>query len=269
MNTNRRSHRTVAAACLAAFFAVAPVAFAGAQGAKPPTARIIFLHHSTGGNVWDGGVEDWFAAYNKKAGASYRIDESSFPNDPYPWENYPYDYWFLWVKNAGKDYQGQPTLERLTKDYDVVVWKHCYPGSEIEEDSGSPSVSSSAKSLENYKLQYLALRKKMREFPKTRFVVWTLALELEGQIDAGQAARAAEFAKWVKDVWDEKGDNVFVWDFRALESEGTPYLLKKYAASADDPHPNPAFCKAVAPLFCRRLVDVIEGRGDSGTVTGR
>ena len=41
-----------------------------------------------------------------------------------------------------------------------------------------------------------------------------------GETDAEQAGRAKQFAEWVRSAWDEKGDNIFLWDFRALETEG-------------------------------------------------
>ncbi len=32
------------------------------QAPFPATTKIIFLHHSTGEVIWNGGVPDWFAA---------------------------------------------------------------------------------------------------------------------------------------------------------------------------------------------------------------
>jgi hypothetical protein len=200
---------------------------------------------------------------------NYEVREAAFPNEPYEWSNYPYDYWLLWVKHSSKGFKGQPTLEKLTREYNVLIWKHCFPGSALEEDTGNPSIDSDAKSMENYKLQYEALKKKMKEVPKVSFIVWTLALELEGNIDEAQAARAREFVRWVKNEWDDNGDNIYIWDFHALESENGLYLKKKYSAGGGDAHPNEGFSKKVAPLLCRRIIDVIEGRGDTGSLTGQ
>ncbi|MCK4636388.1 MAG: hypothetical protein KAT49_00755 [Methanomicrobia archaeon] len=88
--------------------------------------KIIFLHHSTGGCIWDGGVEEWFENYNDAEGVNYQITAREYPANDYPWENYPYDYWNIWINHAGKaPYRGQDTLEILTEDYDVIIWKHC------------------------------------------------------------------------------------------------------------------------------------------------
>jgi hypothetical protein len=227
------------------------------------SATIVFLHHSTGGVIWDGGVPAWFATYNAAAGTSYAITEVSYPNSPYPWDNYPYDYWNLWVNHAGPTaYQDQATLEMLTPQYDVIVFKHCFPVSSIGPDTGSPDVASPTKTLENYKLQYEALKAKLRSFPSNRFVVWTGAAKLAATTTPEMAARAQEFFTWVRTVWDEPGDNIYVWDFFNLETGGGMYLLPEHAASASDDHPNATFAATAAPLFAQRVVDVIEGRGD-------
>lgn len=231
---------------------------------------IVFLHHSTGGVIWDGGVPGWFDAYNAAHGTTYRITDREYPGDGYPWDNYPYDYWNIWVRHAGdKPYKKQDTLEILTRDHDVIVWKHCYPVSAVQADTGSPRVRSDVRSLENYKLQYGALRDKMHEFPDTRFIVWTGAARVQAATDEAQAMRARDFFAWVVETWDEPGDNIYVWDFWQLETEGGLYLLDEYAASAEDSHPNSAFAASVAPFLGQRIVDVIEGRGDTGSLTGQ
>ena len=120
------------------------------------TVRIVYLHHSTGGNVWGGGVPGYFTAYNTTHGTHYQITERAYPDAPYPWANYPYDYWNLWVNPSGPADDGNPnihSLEKLCSDYDVIVFKHCFPVSDLEADTGSASVSSSVKRAENYKLQ--------------------------------------------------------------------------------------------------------------------
>lgn len=243
------------------------------DAAPTPTAprqsvRIVLLHHSTGECVWNGGVPAWFEAYNAARGTQYAIAEQAFPKEsPYGWENYPYDYWNIWVRNAGnRPYKQEPTLEILSKQYDVIVLKHCFPVSAIDADTGQADVASSDKRLENYRLQYAALKKKMHEFPKVKFIVWTPAALVAGETDAEQAGRAKQFAEWVRSAWDEKGDNIFLWDFRALETEGGLYL--KPAHAAGDSHPNEEFSRKVAPLLAQRIVDVIEGRGDTGSLLG-
>jgi hypothetical protein len=247
-------------------------------------ARIAFLHHSTGHVVWLGttskvsskifgksAVKSWIGDYNKKNDTSYEIEEMNFPttSEGYPWANYPYDYYNIWVKHAGEaSYQGEPTLETLTKDYDVIVWKHCFPVGNILPDTGAADADSPEKRLENYKLQYAALKEKMRSFPDTKFVVWTGAALTAATTSPEEAQRTREFFDWVKAEWDEPGDNIFLWDFYALETEGGTYLKQEYASGPNDPHPTPDFGGRVAPLFAQRIVDVINGKGDSTSLTG-
>jgi hypothetical protein len=229
------------------------------------SAKVVFLHHSTGGVVWNAGVPAWFDAYNAAHGTGYVVTEQLYPSTAggYPYANYPYDYWNIWVNHAGASpYLGESTLELLTPQYDVIVFKHCFPVSDIGPDTGSPDVASPVQTLENYELQYAALRAKLRSFPSNRFIVWTGAAKLAVNTTPEKAARAKEFFDWVRTVWDEPGDNIYVWDFFGLETDGGMYLSPEHAASASDDHPNTTFAAEVAPLFAQRVVDVIEGRGD-------
>ena len=52
--------------------------------------------------------------------------------------------------------------------------------SDIEGNSGEADVSSDVKSIENYQLQYSALKEKIYEFPETLFIVWTGAAQVRG-----------------------------------------------------------------------------------------
>lgn len=233
-------------------------------------AKIMFLHHSTGRHIYLGGVDSWFTDYNATNATNYVMNEEYFPRDGYDWSNNPYDYWNIWIKHAGNDlWNNQKTLEILTGDFDVIVWKHCFPISHISPNDGNPDVTSEHATLENFKLQYEALKNKMKEFPNTRFIVWTGAVEVESTITEAQATRTKEFFTWVKNEWDEKEDNIYVWDFYQLETEGGLYLKPEYASSDTDSHPNESFAKKAAPLFCKRIVDVIKGKGDTGSITGK
>jgi hypothetical protein len=226
--------------------------------------KIIFLHHSTGGKIWNGGIKKWLKKYNKNSGTDYEIVEVEFPaRSPYGWSNYPYDYWNIWVNNAGnQEYKREPTLELLAPEYDMVVFKHCYPVSNIQPDIGEAAVDSPEKRLENYMLQYNALKEKMHQFPDTKFLVWTGAAQVRAKTSEDQATRARAFFEWVKTEWDEPGDNIFVWDFFELATKGGLYLAEEYADGPRNSHPNKKFAKLAAPELCQRMVDVIEGRTD-------
>ena len=256
----RRALRLCAALVLAG--ALAPALSLAAPEPLPDDARVIFLHHSTGWVIWEGGVPAWFSAYNAEQGTGYVVTELGYPGGDYPWDNYPYDYWNLWVNHAGTvPYLGQATLEILTPQYDVIVFKHCFPVCSIEADAAEPDITSSTKTLGNYKAQYDALKAKLLSFPATRFIVWTGAARLQTEIPEEMALRAREFFDWVMAEWDEPGDNIYVWNFYDLETGGGIYMLPENAST--DSHPNSTFAAAVAPLFCQRVVEVIRGSGDA------
>lgn len=260
---------------------------AGHKSKKADEVKILFLHHSTGYNIWKGNtktlevkgikigedyaVPKWFKAYNKSKGTSYSISEQIFPKmQPYGWENYPYDYYNIWVKHAGnKTFMNEPTLEMLTKDYNVIIFKHCYPVSGLISDSANADINSSKKSIENYKLQYMALKQKMLQFPETKFIVWTGAVMVKSRLSETNARLAKEFTDWLRTTWDTENDNIYLWDFYELETEGELYLKPEYATSPDNSHPNEDFAQKAAPLFCQRIVDVIENNGSKTLLTGK
>ena len=77
------------------------VVYSGMAGESIGNETVIFLHHSTGNNLfYTGNVDDWFLNYNENNGTNYQITERSYPTTPYPWNNYPYDYWYLWVNRS-------------------------------------------------------------------------------------------------------------------------------------------------------------------------
>jgi hypothetical protein len=267
------------------------------QKEKISDMNIIYLHHSTGAAIWEGRkpsiitraarkispemadivgqkaiLPKLFQNYNRENDKNDHINikEMAFPKDsPYGWYNFPYDYYNIWVKNAGnQSYMGEPTLEILTKEYQVIIFKHCYPVSHIQVDQDSADINSKYQSLANYKLQYEALRNKIHEFPKTKFILFTGAALVRSAASEDEAKRAREFFTWVKDVWDQPGDNIYIWDLYNLETEGGVYFKDEYAVSPNDSHPNGEFAGKAAHLLFNRIIDVIEKNGTGTKPTG-
>lgn len=262
---------------------------------KSPAVNIIFLHHSTGGVIWKGNsnpeitkiagkisgrlafyfnrkaqVPLLFEKLNKKADKNYIIKDLEFPKAaPYGWTNDPYDYYNIWVKNAGdQPYMEEPTLEILTKEYNVIIFKHCYPVTNIQADQDTADIDSRIKTVSNYKLQYSALRDKLHQFPDTKFILFTGAAQIKAGATEDEAKRAKEFFTWVTDEWDLSGDNIYLWDLRKLQTEGELYFKEEYAVSAEDSHPNATFAGRAAKLLYNRIVDVIENNGNGTYLTG-
>ena len=246
--------------------------------------KVLFLHHSTGQTVWRGDVSKiswklfkegtfikWWKDYNKKNKTNYSIEELPFPKkEPYGWRNQPFDYYNIWVKNAGdKPFMEEPTLEMLTKNYGVIIFKHCYPISAIEADKDSADANSQEKQLQHYKAQYLALKEKMKEFPETKFIIWTGATHIAANTTEENAKRMKEWVNWVKNEWDEKNDNIYLWDFYELETEGGLYFKDENCLRPGDSHPSKEFAASLVPYFGKRIIDVITGKGDETSLTGK
>lgn len=245
------------------------------------TTNVLFLHHSTGNRIYNGiringkpMIENWFNEYNKSTDSKINFKENIFPSSKkfkvfgYGWKNYPYDYYNIWVKNGNhKQYKNEPTLKLLTSLWDVIIIKHCYPVSNIIEDDDQ-NINSSKKTLENYKLQYEALKQKFHEYPNTKFILWTGAALTEKKTNKKSAEKAREFFSWVKNEWDSSNDNIYIFDFYELETEGGLYLKDNYSTSPLNSHPNDSFSEKVALLFCKRIVDVILHDGAKTTLKG-
>ena len=219
-------------------------------------------------------VQKWFTDYNKKTGTNFNFVEQVFPQSKkyryfgYGWDNYPYDYYNIWVKNQDKNtYKGEPSLDLLTKHWDVIIFKHCFPVSDVICD-GEGNIDSPEKTLANYKLQYEALRTKLNEYPNTKFIVWTGAALTKAATNEESAKFAKQFFDWVKNYWDMPGDNIYIWDIYDLETDGDIYMKDEFAYSPKDSHPNENFAFMAAPLLCQRVVDIITNNGNDTDLKG-
>lgn len=253
------------------------------DNSKAPAVNIIYLHHSTGGVIWKGNANSGeayggkkaelpqlFKTYNETHNTNYLIKEMEFPkSQPYGWTNDPYDYYNIWVINAGGEYYlEEPTLEMLTKNYQVIIFKHCFPVTNIQADLDTVDINSKYKTVSNYKLQYTALRDKLLEFPDTKFIIFTGATQVKANMTEDEAKRAKEFFLWVRETWDRPGDNIYLWDLYSLQTEGGLYFRDEYAVSVNDSHPNKEFASKAAKLLFSRIIDVIENNGNSSNLAG-
>ena len=265
------------------------------QKEKTSDMNIIFLHHSTGEVIWNGNslslitkaadrisnrladiigpkarLPLLFKEFNKENEKNYLINEMVFPKAaPYGWNNFPYDYYNIWIKNAGEEaYMEEPTLEMLTKEYQVIIFKHCFPVSNIQADQDSPNINSDIKTISNYKLQYAALRNKLQQFPDTKFILFTGAAQVRTNVTEDKAKRAKEFFGWVTDEWDLPGDNIYLWDLYKLQTEGGLFFRDEFAASPNDSHPNGDFAGKAVKLLFNRITDIVENNGTGTQLTG-
>jgi hypothetical protein len=156
----------------------------------------------------------------------------------------------------------------LVANYGVVVMKHCFPSSDILEDTGKAEPASPRQSLENYQAIYRLLRDKFDKSPETLFIAWTLPPRHrfyeppEGSKDAN-AARATAFSQWLKGDFLREGGphpNICIWDFRDLVVDTkTNFLKYEYETGHDssDSHPNNLANNEAGPKFAQFILDSI------------
>jgi len=165
-------------------------------------------------------------------------------------------------------------MNTLSQDYHMIIFKHCFPGAHVLEDTGNPDINSERKSLENYKVQYRALREMMDEYPNNLFVVWTLAPLHRLSTIPENAHRAKEFVEWVNEQWlTEDGkdhDNILIFDFWGLTAEqkeesgqGQVNCLRydyEKSHESGDSHPNIKANEAVGPVFGKFIVNALKDK---------
>jgi hypothetical protein len=192
--------------------------------------RVIFLHHSTGGNlIRDGRARERFAS------ADPRIEFWDHGYDPAGLRGLLRVHAFLdrpevglrdgagrlqlstWhVPNNNTDPDGlavlfqqpvttppQNALSRLL-DFDVIIFKSCYPVTAIKDDA----------QLETYQQYYRTIRDTIDRFPEKLFIPMTPPPLRASLTTPEQAARARQFADWMtSDAFTGGRENIAVYDF--------------------------------------------------------
>lgn len=237
----------------------------GTGGQTGGGKRVLFLHHSTGAKILGGGVT---AAY-KKLRADDTFSDELYPTnkyggteDPNLWVNGPQEYDYLWAgtdpSNPGARHRNQKSLDDLVGAADIIILKHCFTTGDMDADQPS-SPYDFHRRLTNFKTAYTNLKKKLTEdkYKKTKFIFWTIP----PRSNKTQSADNETFRKWVLNDWDEKGDNIFVFDYRHLVTQGKNDKMPG-GFTTDGGHPSTTMAKAAAPCFAQRVADVANGDGD-------
>ena len=233
--------------------------------------NVIFLHHSTGGNlIAQGGVREAFSAagydfwdhgYNSQGltgpdgtsvGYSYNI-----PGD-----------------NTDPDGLAHIFSQRLCArpfnafsgliQHEVIIFKSCFPVSNITTEE----------QLEQYKNYYLQMRDVMDQHLDRVFIVVTPPPLNPAATDAVAAVRARAFAEWLKSDEFLKGhSNVYTFDFFGLLAEDDPaapdtHMLREEYREEEDSHPNRRANETVGSIFVQFVISAIDDyRVVAGTVS--
>jgi hypothetical protein len=236
------------------------LAVGGAHLAVAQGARIIFLHHSCGANlIAEGGVREALTALGYEF-YHHGYNEDGLVLSDGTWAGTNFD-----VPGDNTDPDGyavifaQPlqdppdnTFSHLMQ-YDVIVFKSCFPVSNIGDDG----------QLEEYRSDYLSIRDRMDQYPDKIFVIVTQPPEVPANSSPDAAERARSFVDWLQsDEYLAGRANVLVFDFFGQLAGGDNFLKSEYRTDEYDAHPNELANRTIGPLLVGFLDEAI--RSHSG-----
>ncbi|MEA1896861.1 MAG: T9SS type A sorting domain-containing protein [Bacteroidota bacterium] len=224
----------------------------------------IFLHHSTGDNIWGPNgsmtsVPDEIFAYNNSH--SYTGDQICSLNESNWPGNSLNNEWSTWHRIFDNE-EPNADINQILQSNKIVIIKSCFPSSQVSRwglhtDTLNPDV----KSIFNYKWHWRNIISEMESHPENVFVIWTNA-PLVNCTDV-QANYSHMFCIWAKDTLTkgldlEYGafpDNVYVFDY-FHKLVGLDHRMKlEYAVNSTDSHPNSVATELVAPQLVEEIFD--------------
>jgi hypothetical protein len=219
-----------------------------ATPAKP--IRIIFMHHSTGlGLIDQGGVREaftklgyqfWDHGYNedgltdasgRQLGVNWAVPDDN--TDPDGWQ-------VIFAQRVTKP--STNTLSHML-EYDVIIFKSCFPSSDIQDDD----------QFENYRTYFLSIRDVIDKYPDKLFIPFTTPPLVPGSTSPEAAARARRWAEYLtSSEYLDGHPNIFVFDFFNQLADKDGYLQAKYRGDdPEDSHPNELANQTVGPVFVK------------------
>ena len=223
----------------------------------------IFLHHSTGANIWgpngsSTSIPDEIVKYNSDH--SYDGEEECSLNEEWFPSNHGNE-WADWHHLFDGDYPDDDIWPFIASNK-IVVIKSCFPSSQVT-GWGQPSDTNNftPKSVYNYKWHWRHIIRIMESHPENFFMIWTNAPLVAASTNDDQAYWSHVFCTWAKDTlakgidpeYGEFPKNVYVFDF-FHKLVGNDHKLKpEYAVSSTNSHPNSAATELVAPQFVKEL----------------
>lgn len=221
---------------------------------KQADTRMVFLHHSVGRRILnEGGLRNDLLQMGVLVKSATYGDEVGEHTDVCHW--------------AGKfDSSMQDILEfsasgnRYHKDgttNDIVVFKPCYPNSDIVGEGTEPGDPYGAEqTTANYKATFNHIRPLMAAHPDKLFIYMTAPPRVPEATTAEMAARARLFNDWLIKEFQptyqsETGqNNFFVFDLFGTLADERGFLKSEYRLNlTGDSHPNEKGAKAAAAAF--------------------
>ncbi len=215
--------------------------------AQDQPVRIIFLHHSTGHNlIEEGGVRELFTNLGYEFyDHGYNDDGLRLADGTWTGENYD-------IPGDNTDPDGiaelfsQPLNDppdnafSLLMQYDVIMFKSCFPTSNIESDEH----------LNELKGYYLTVRDRVDQYPDKLFIVVTQPPQVPRSTDQDETTRARALANWLaSDEYLGGRANLVTFDFFDYLAGDDNMLRQEYRYNNRDAHPNELANQTIAPLF--------------------
>jgi len=230
--------------------------------------RILFIHHSTGGNLIkegnlrqkltsvDPAVELWdhnynlFPVFTRLLAHITHLRGLSDSKGRYTGK----DYNITLSNNSPKEYaeifSRDPNDKTLTSilSYDVIAFKNCYPTTRIKSD----------KQLIDNISEFTKIRDSVERFPKNQFILVTPPPARRETTNASQALRARQMVSVLNSLMFAHGiKNLHIFDLFNLLADTDGYLKKEYCRRIPwDSHPNRAANAFIAPLFATYLANI-------------
>jgi hypothetical protein len=220
--------------------------FGGAAAQDDEPISIIFMHHSTGLGIIQGGVREGFTAlgydfwdhgYNEE-GLVDPAGNYLGTNWDVPGDNTDPDGWYEIFQQPYTDPPTNTFSHML--QYDVIIFKSCFPNSDIYDDE----------MLANYQRYYLAIRDVIDQHPDKIFVPWTTPPLVPNETTLENAARARQWSEYLtSDEYLDGHPNIFTFDIFSLLADDDGFLRAEYRGDEWDSHPNDFANQTIAPIF--------------------
>lgn len=232
--------------------------------------NMIFLHHSTGSNIWgpngsNTSIPDEMQKYNSSDLNRYNDDielkiyDSGWPVNP--WNND----WFRWhdiFKNQDETADINDFLS-----YKCLIIKSCYPSSNMSAWGVKSDTNQKTKrTVENYKWHWRNIVREMAKLENNFFAIWTNAPLNKLNTNETKAGLSSQFCKWAKDTLAKGLDpeipnfpsNIYIFDYFHHTADANGFLKQEYVKSGSDSHPNSQATEDVAPLFVKEISDAFK-----------
>jgi hypothetical protein len=228
----------------------------------------IFLHHSTGGNIWgpngsSTSVPAEMATYNNSHGytGSYAVTMNE------EWWS-PGDNEWATQHQFFEDPNPMTGIGYYLPGNKIIVIKSCFPSSSMS-GIGQPSdtLNPYSKTIYNYKWHWRHIVQAMASHPGNFFAIWTNAPLEPYSTNASEALLSKQFCVWAKDtlatgldpVFGAFPPNVYVFDFFRKLTGPNGMMLSSYAVGPGDSHPNATATQLVAPQFVQEIFNASIG----------